>query len=341
MKKLLNTLYITNPDIYLGREGENIVIKDGKITLKRFPIHILEGIICFNYIGVSPSLMELCSENNISISFLSPSGRFCGMVVGKENGNVHLRREQYRIADNEKKSLEISKLIIYSKLVNSRSVLKRALRDHSKTVNISFINNVIDQITINLDKIKDIENSDQLRGIEGDSAKFYFSCFDELVLNKEFVFLSRSRRPPKNEINAMLSFFYSLLTYDCTSALQSVGLDPYVGFFHVDRPGRMSLSLDLVEEFRAYIADRFVLSCINLRIVSRKDFEIKENKSVLLNEKGRSKLLDSWQKKKQTEIAHPFLGEKVKLGLLPYIQARLLSKYIRQEIDLYPPFLSR
>lgn len=341
MRKLLNTLYISSPDVYLGREGENIVIKKEYEVFKRLPIHILEGIVCFNHIGVSPGLMDLCNENNIPISFHKSNGKFCGVLYGSENGNVLLRRDQYRLADSKCKSLDISKMFIHGKIVNSGTVLKRAIRDHSDKINISFLQNALKQLEINLEKLQTVDNQDILRGIEGDSAKIYFSCFDEIIFNKDFKFTQRSKRPPENEFNAMLSFFYSILTYECANALNSVGLDPYVGFFHVDRPGRRSLALDILEEFRAYMVDRFVISSINLRTIKIKDFEFKENGSVLLKDSGRDKLIDLWQKKKQVEVIHPFLNERVKLGLLPYIQAKLLAKYIRGEIELYPPFLSR
>lgn len=341
MKKLLNTLYITNPDYYLARERQNIVVRDGNQKIAQYPIHILEGIICFNYIGVSPALMKLCSDNNIQIAFLNPQGRFSGILLGKENGNVLLRREQYRIADDNSRSLQYAKLFMFSKISNSRKILLRALRDHKDKVNRKLIEKTCGLLKDNLEKVLEVENMDFLRGLEGDSAKNYFQCFDEMITHKKsgFKFAIRTKRPPMNEVNAMLSFFYSILSYDCQSALQSVGLDSYVGFFHVDRPGRMSLALDLVEEFRAYLVDRMVLNTINLGQISKEDFLKRENGAVEFMDDGKKKLLEIWQKRKNDTIIHPFLEEEIKIGLLPYVQAMLLSKTIRGEIDMYPPFM--
>lgn len=282
MRKLLNTLYITNEDYYLSRERENIVIRDDGKIVRRFPIHILEGIVCFNYTGVSPGLVELCNENRISITYLTPYGRFQGKFIGLTNGNVLLRREQYRIADDSR-SLAIAKNCIKAKLINSRKVYLRLLRDHRNSIDEVRISKVIEYLMKQIQMIEDCDNKDSLRGIEGEAARVYFQNFDQLILKQkeDFKFVLRSRRPPLNCVNAMLSFLYSVLTYEIQAALEAVGLDSYVGMFHVDRPGRAGLALDLIEEFRAYLVDRFVLTMINRHQISATDFEVKENQAVL------------------------------------------------------------
>lgn len=340
MKKLQNILYITIDDVYLSKDGENVVVlQEGKV-LKRFPIHILEGIMCFNYTGVSPALMKFAMENNLLISFFTPEGRFCGRVIGKTNGNVLLRRRQYQIADS-KESIEFVQNIIYAKIFNSRKVLKRAVRDHGEKIDTEKLLNTIEFIDKSIKNIRQIDNKDRLRAIEGNVASRYFGCFDEMIVSqrKEFYFIDRNRRPPEDFTNALLSFLYSLLTYEMQSALEGVGIDSYVGFFHVDRPGRSSMALDMIEELRAYMCDRLALTMINKNIINSKDFEKKETGAVLLNKKGRAKVLENWQKRKQDEILHPFINEKIKIGLLTHTQAMLLNRYIRGDLEAYPPFL--
>lgn len=339
MRKLLNVLYITNENYYLSRERENIVIRDDEKVIRRFPIHIFEGIVCFNYTGVSPSLIQLCNENRISITFLSPNGRFQGKFIGLTNGNVLLRREQYRIADDDR-SLEIAKNCIEAKIINSRNVFMRLRRDHAN-INHEVVTGLIDYFKIQAKTIRHCSNKDRLRGIEGDVARNYFQNFDELILSQKenFKFVLRSRRPPLNRVNAMLSFLYSMLTYEVQSALETVGLDSYVGFFHTDRPGRPGLALDLMEELRSYLVDRLVITMINRNQISATDFEEKENQAVLLNDKGREKILNQWQQRKQQEITHPFIKEKMPIGLLPYVQAQLLARYIRGDLEAYFPFI--
>lgn len=342
MRKLLNTLYVTQEDYYLSRERDNIVVKqDGKV-LKRFPYRILEGIVCFSYIGMSPSLIKLCNENGISITLLTPSGSFCGRFVGKTNGNVLLRREQYRIADDSNVSLDYAKRFIISKASNSRKYIQRIKRDHADKINTDSFKQTNAYIRKQIKEVNITKDKDSLRGIEGNIASTYFKTFNDIILknNGIFYFEGRTKRPPMDRVNAMLSFGYSLLTNECQSALETVGLDSYVGFFHTDRPGRASLALDLVEEFRNYLVDRLVFSLINTGQVEKSHFEVKENNSVYLNEKGRTTFLTNWQKRKNREITHPFIDEKTKLGLLPYVQALLLSKTIRGDLGSYPPFLA-
>lgn len=341
MRKLLNTLYITNKLCYLSKDRENIVITIDDKEVKRFPIHILEGVICFNYNGISPGVIRLCNENHISIAILTPYGKFCGRFIGKTNGNVYLRREQYRIADDEEKSLKVSKNFIIGKLNNSRKILMRLIRDHKEKINSEKVQKTVDNLMEQIKKIQTVNNKDSLRGIEGESARNYFSNFSEMILSQKehFIFNERNKRPPKDRVNALLSFLYSLLTYEVQSALESVGLDSYVGFFHTDRPGRAGMALDMMEELRAYMVDRLAITLINRKQIDSRGFEKKENESVLLNEKGRNIVIEAWQKKKQEEIMHPYIEEKISIGLLPYVQAQLLARYIRGDINEYPPFL--
>lgn len=340
MKKLLNTLYLTQENFYLTRERDNIVIKQEGEVVQRFPYRIIDGIVCFSYLGASPSLIKLCAEQNINLSFHTPQGQFCGRVVGPTNGNVLLRREHYRLAA-EDQSLEYAKRFILAKVSNARKYLLRFKRDHKDRVDMNLFEEVNTELTWALEQIQAVPDKETLLGIEGQAANQYFRLFNYFVLTAKetFSFNGRSRRPPLDCVNALLSFGYSMLTYECQSALEAVGLDSYVGFFHTDRPGRASLALDLVEEFRAYIVDRFVFSLINRGQLTKKDFEIKENGSVLLTDKGRATFIEAWQKRKHTEVEHPFTKEKVKLMLLPYVQAQLLSKAIRGDLESYPPFL--
>lgn len=340
MKKLLNTLYLTQDNFYLTRERDNIVIKQEGKVISRFPYRIIDGIVCFSYLGASPSLIELCAENQIYLSFHTPQGRFCGRFVGATNGNVLLRRQQYRLADAEL-SLEYAQRFILAKISNSRKYLLRFKRDHRDRIDTHLFEEVNTELTWALEQVQSVEDKNSLLGIEGQAANQYFRIFNDFILNDKetFQFNGRTRRPPLDCVNALLSFGYSLLTYECQSALEAVGLDSYVGFFHTDRPGRASLALDLVEEFRAFIVDRFVFSLINKGQISKKDFEFKENGSVFLSEKGRATFLELWQKRKHMEVEHPYTKEKVKMMLLPYVQAQLLAKAIRGELESYPPFM--
>ncbi len=340
MRKLLNTLYITSEDVYLSLDGECVVANYPDKTKKLIPLHTLEGIISFSYKGASPSLIGKCVQLGVFMSFYSPQGKFYYHVGNEVNGNVHLRREQYRLADNEVKSLGFAKSFILGKLYNSKYVLHRCMRDHPLQVDVESLKDAIGCLNANMQAAEATSDIDSLRGIEGKAAVSYFSAFPNLILqNKDvFNFQGRVRRPATDPVNALLSFTYTLLSNDCASALRGVGLDPYVGFMHTDRPGRKSLGLDLVEELRSVYADRFVLTQINNRIVGPTDFEKRENGEVLLSENARSKFLTEWQNKKRDEIVHPFLKEKIKWGLVPYVQALLLARVIRGDLDCYPPF---
>lgn len=341
MKKLLNTLYITTPERYLSLDGENVVVSENYNEIARFPLHNLERIMAFGAAGASPALMGKCASENRELIFFSRSGKFLARVEGELTGNVLLRREQYRTADNSEKSLSIAKNMIAAKLYNSRWTLERTLRDHAARVDTD----VFEQKSLYLKKASEsaLTAADEgaLRGIEGEGATVYFSVFDDMILQQkeDFAFTVRSRRPPLDKVNAMLSFAYSLCTSMCCSALESVGLDPYVGFLHSDRSGRRSLALDLLEEFRAPLCDRFVLTCINKKIISKNSFIEQEDGAVLLTDDGRREFLRSWQLRKDDEITHPFLKEKVQWGLVPYAQALLLARHLRGDLDEYPPFL--
>ncbi|TCL55903.1 CRISPR-associated Cas1 family protein [Kineothrix alysoides] len=341
MRKLLNILYITTPDAYLSLDGENIVVLKNDETKIRVPLHNLEGIITFGYAGASPALMGKCAEENIALTFLTAQGRFLARVVGKTRGNVILRREQYRIADEELKALGIAKNCILGKVYNCKHVIDRAIRDHAARIDCEKLKLSSEQMASSLDLIKNVNNLDSLRGYEGEAASRYFSIFNELILQQKeaFLFSGRNKRPPLDNVNALLSFAYTLLTYDVASALESVGLDSFVGFLHTDRPGRVSLALDMMEELRPFYADRFVISLINKRIINEKGFEKQENGAVFMTNETRKEILRYWQERKQEKIKHPFLNETIEWGLVPYVQAMLLARYIRGDLDGYPPFM--
>lgn len=340
MKKLLNTLYVTSPDTYLSLDGENIVLLQGEQELGRLPLHNLEAVVCFGYRGVSPALMGALVEKNIGLSFLTQQGRFLARVTGAMRGNVVLRKRQYIASQDENISVGIARNCILGKVYNCRWVLERATRDHSLQIDVEKVKHASGLLRNSLLEIKECNQSDKLRGYEGEAASVYFGVFNELILQqkKDFVFNGRNKRPPVDNVNAMLSFFYTLLTSMIASALETVGLDPYVGFMHTDRPGRASLALDLIEELRSVFVDRFVITMINKKIVSPKDFSKKEDGAVLINDKARRQLLTEWQNKKKEVITHPYLGEKVEWGLVPFVQAMLLSRFLRGDIEEYPPF---
>lgn len=341
MKKLANTLYVTSSGSYLSLDGENVVVFDDKTEIGRVPLHNLDGIVSFGYRGASPALMGTCAEKNIALSFLSPQGKFLARVSGKVQGNVLLRKQQYRASENAEKSIVIARNCILGKVYNSRWVLERAIRDHSMQIDAEKVKEVSNTLHKKLTEIQNCSDSGQLRGLEGEAAKLYFSVFNELILQQkeDFTFSGRNRRPPQDFLNALLSFTYTLLMGIVASALETVGLDPYVGFLHTDRPGRMSLALDVMEELRPIMADRFVLTLINRRIISKRDFTVKENGAVLLNDGARRRVLEEWQNKKKEIITHPFLEEKVEWGMVPFAQAMLLSRYLRGDLDQYPMFL--
>ncbi len=341
MRKLLNTLFVTSEDIYLALDGENVVAKREQKEAARYPLHTLSGIITFSYPGASPALMGACAKRGIALSFCDQRGRFLARVSGENNGNVLLRRQQYRTADDPTASCIIARNMIFGKLYNARASIERTRRDHALRVDGDKLSAVSGQLRQLMPAVMETDEPDPLRGLEGVGATAYFSVMDDMILsNKDtFYFRSRNRRPPLDPLNALLSFAYSMLSYECSSALESVGLDAYVGFLHRDRPGRSSLALDLMEELRPCMADRFVLTLINNRVMKAGDFETGENGAVLLTDQGRRGFLKAWQEKKKDALTHPYLKEKLSWGLVPYVQALLLARYLRGDLDAYPPFL--
>lgn len=340
MRRLLNTLYVTTPDSYLARDGENILIRLEEETIFRVPSHNLEAIVYFGYPGASPSVLGLCAEKGITVSFLTPNGKFLARVEGPQSGNVLLRRRQYRMADDENKKPVLAKYFIAAKILNSRAVLQRGRRDHPERVGTGIERNIA-LLGNSARSVFESKGLDDIRGIEGEAAQRYFSELDNLILEQkeDFFMTTRSRRPPLDNLNALLSLFYTLLVHECRSALESVGLDPAVGFLHRDRPGRPSLALDLMEELRPYLGDRMALSLINRKQICKSDFITMENGAVYLTTDARKAILTAWQKRKQEEIVHPYLEEKIPVGLLPYTQALLLARYLRGDLDAYPAFV--
>lgn len=341
MKKLLNTLYVTSENSYLSLDGENVVVLEEQQEIGRLPLHNLEGIVSFGYRGTSPALMGACAERNISLCYLTPQGKFLARVSGRIKGNVILREQQFASKNDEKISLDIARNCIMGKVYNARWVLERAVRDHALQIDTEKVKVASVFLKNALEQIQKCESKDQLRGYEGEAASIYFGVYDQLILQQkeDFAFHGRNKRPPLDNVNALLSFVYTLLTNSITSALECVGLDPYVGYLHTERPGRASLSLDLIEELRAILADRFVLTLINKRMINGKGFSQKENGAVLMDDETRRKVITEWQNKKKEVIKHPYLGEKVEWGMIPYVQAMLLARYLRGDLDGYPVFL--
>ena len=338
MRKLLNTLYVTTPDAYLSKDGMNIVVSVNQDEVFRIPSINIEGIVTYGYAGASPGAMKLCCDNGISLTFLTPNGKFIDRIQGPTKGNVLLRKSQYALSDNRQWALHVSSLIIAAKIQNYRSILRRFIRDYGESYEIAEAINILEY-----NKILALEakGNEQLMGYEGIASSAYFNVFPHLLLKQKdsFPFDGRNRRPPKDAINAMLSFAYTLIANDITSALETVGLDPYVGFLHTLRPGRPSLALDLMEEFRAYLGDRFVISLINKRQITPNDFLSQGDNGIVMTDQGKKQFITAWQSRKKETIIHPYLNEKVEIGLLPHVQAMLMARYIREDIDDYPVFL--
>jgi len=343
MRHLLNTLYVTTQGAYLARDGETVAVRVEHETRLRVPLHTLGGIVCFGQVSCSPPLMQLCSERGVRISFLSEYGKFWARVEGPVSGNVLLRREQYRWADDPGKSAEIARAVVLAKVANCRTVLLRVLRDHPEIPGAPEVKAAGEALERNLGLLQPPLALDAVRGIEGDTARQYFAVFDHLILaqKEDFFFQGRTRRPPLDNMNALLSFLYTLLAHDVRSALESVGLDPAVGFLHRDRPGRPSLALDLMEELRPVIADRLAVSLVNRQQIRGKGFTRAETGAVTMDDATRKELLVAYQKRKQEELQHPFIGETVTVGLIPFVQAMLLSRYLRGDLDGYPPYFSK
>lgn len=341
MRKLLNTLFVTQPDTYLSLDGDNIVLLKEDKRIGRIPLHNLESIVTYGYMGASPALMGYCAEQNISITFLTRTGRFRARVIGKSRGNVVLRKKQYKLSDSETDSALIARNFILGKVYNNKWILERMTRDYPLRINVEQFKGRSKQLSTIMQEVRICTDLESLRGWEGQAAINYNSVFNDMILRQkdDFYFHNRSRRPPLDNVNTMLSFAYTLLANDVASALESVGLDAYVGFLHRDRPGRVSLALDVMEELRGVFADRFVLSLINKKVMNKTHFIKKESGAVIMTEDGRKEFLSSWHNRKQEKITHPYLREKVPWGLVPFAQSLLLARYLRGDLDEYPPFL--
>lgn len=341
MRQLLNTLFVTSEDVYLSLDGENVVANRDGAAIARYPLHTLQSIVSFSYSGASPALMGACAQRDIGLAFCTPRGRFLARVSGQTHGNVLLRRTQYRAADDPSESCRIARMMILGKVYNARWSIERTRRDHALRIDGERFAAVSRQLQELLPLITSETAPESLRGLEGAAATAYFSVLDDMILQgkETFFFRERSRRPPMDAFNALLSFAYSLLAHDCAGALESVGLDAYVGFLHRDRPGRVSFALDLMEELRPCFADRFVLTLVNNRIIKPEDLSFRENGTVLLTDGGRKLFIQKWQERKRETITHPFLEEKLPWGLVPYVQSLLLARYLRGDLDGYPPFL--
>ncbi len=340
MRKLLNTLFVLTESTYLSLENSNIVLNLEDKKKKYIPLLGIEEIFCFTYAGASPALIGECAERCIGFNMFSPTGKFLARATGRSYGNVLLRKEQYRWSDDEASRCKVARLMIAAKIYNSKWQIERTIRDHGLRVDVEALKEASEKLGEYVRQCPQIEDIDELRGIEGNAASIYFGIFDQMILQQKdtFTFSGRNRRPPLDPVNAMLSFGYRLLESDCAAALEGVGLDSYVGFMHTDRSGRESLALDLMEEFRAIMVDRLVLSMINLKKISSKDFDFFENGTVYLNDDGRKLFIQEWQSRKREEIKHPYLKEKIQWGLIPYSQALLLARFIRGDLDDYPAF---
>lgn len=344
MRRHLNTIYVTSEDAWLRKDGANVVVEVNGDERGRAPLHMIGGVVCFGRTGASPELLAACAEAGVALSFLSPNGKFLARVEGPRTGNVLLRRTQYRVADNSQHVVPIVRGIVAAKAANQRTVVRRALRDHRSDMTeparmaMEHAERRLTDAALRTLQTTDVAT---LRGIEGEAALVYFGVFDSMILAGDgaFNFRGRSRRPPLDRINALLSFLYAMLGHDCRSALESVGLDPQVGFLHADRPGRASLALDLMEELRPVLADRLALSLINRRQLTASDFAFEDGGAVSLKEDARKVVLVAWQERKRDTLRHPFLGETVTLGLVAHLQALLLSRHLRGDLDGYPAFL--
>lgn len=341
MRKLLDTLFVLTDGRYLSFKDGHVIVWEEDKKVKDFPLINLENIVSFSWKGASIPLLDECAKRGIGVSFINPSGKLRVRLSGESRGNVLLRRQQYRLADSPESSCAIARNFIFGKIYNSRSVLSRAMHDHGPSIDCESIQSAVDSLNSSLRDARSADTIDTLRGIEGNAAGNYFSVFGKLILKNQetFAFTERTRRPPTTPTNALLSLTYTMLAQDCANALESVGLDAYVGYMHTDRAGRCSLALDLMEELRSIFADRFVLKLINNKMLNSKDFEQQESGAVLLTENGRRKFFQSWQEKKYETLKHPFLGEKLPWGLIPYVQALLLARTIRGDLDEYPAFL--
>ena len=343
MKQHLNTLYVTTQQAYLAKDGEAVNVRVEGESRLRIPLLNLGGIVCFGNVTCSPFLMEACAQSGIAISFLTERGRFLAAVQGFTPGNVLLRREQYRRADDLAASVAIARNIVGAKIANARQILLRAVRDYPDSAGREPLRETAARLARIASQSQYATSLDTLRGMEGDAAGDYFAVFNHLITSQrdDFVMTGRNRRPPLDPVNALLSFLYVMLAHDARAACESVGLDAAVGFLHRDRPGRPSLALDLMEELRAFLVDRLVLSLINRSQVKRDGFRTDEAGGMMMDDATRKTVLSAYQQRKQDTITHPFLGEEVTVGLIVHLQARLLARHLRGDIDAYPPFVCK
>jgi CRISPR-associated protein Cas1 len=343
MRKLLNTLYVTTPKSYLSLDGENVVVLLDDNEKFRLPLVNVENIVCFGYMGASPALMGKCVDNNITLSFLRPNGEFLARVSGKTKGSVFLRKKQYILSDNDDFCLSFSKGIVAAKIYNSRFSLEKTIRDNKEKIDTANLEKASAELKDAIKIVGSFGCKNELRGFEGVQAKRYFSVFDNMILQQKkfFYFSERSKRPPLDSVNCVLSYIYTILGLEITAALETVGIDPYVGFYHELRSGRASMAVDIIEELRSCMADRFVISMINLMRINEKDFIKKEGGAILMTDDGRRKILTCWQERKKEIITHPIIKEKIEVGLIPYVQAQLLARFLRGDIEEYPPFLCK
>lgn len=341
MKRHLNTLFVTTQGTYLFKDGETLALKVEDTVKLRLPIHTLEGVVCFGQVSASPFLLGHCAEHGVSVSFLTEHGRFLASVQGPTSGNVLLRRRQYRLADDPAASSALARYFLTGKLVNSRAVLRRALRDHGGKIAAGEVGLAVDRLSQHLERLRSAMSLDEARGIEGDAAHAYYGVFDALIVSDkgDFAFAGRNRRPPLDPVNCLLSFLYTLLAHDVRAALETTGLDPAVGFLHRDRPGRPGLALDLMEEFRPFFADRLALTLINLGKVKGRGFKRLESGAVVMDDGTRKEVLVAYQERKQDVVEHLFLREKMPIGLLFHTQALLFARHLRGDLDGYPPYL--
>jgi CRISP-associated protein Cas1 len=344
MRRMLNTLYVTSENGWLRKDGANLVVEVDGAERGRAPLHMLDGVVSFGRPGGSPALMAACAEAGVALSYLDPNGRFLARVEGPKTGNVLLRRIQFRIADDPARTIPIVRGVVAAKAANQRTVVLRAQRDHGEGMEAG----TVEALSITERRLGDVarrtlvtKDVDGLRGLEGEAAAAYFGVFDSLIRTTDpaFRFNGRSRRPPLDRINALLSFLYAMLGHDCRSALEAHGLDPQVGFLHTDRPGRASLALDLMEELRPVLADRLALSLVNRGQLAADDFVIEEAGGVRMTDDARKRVLVAWQERKRDELRHPFLGEMAPLGLVAHLQAQLLARHLRGDLDGYPGFI--
>lgn len=344
MYQIQNTLYVMTPQAYAHLDNTTIRIEVQRETRLRVPLHHIGSLVCFGNVLVSPALMHRLADEGKSLVLLDNSGRFKARLEGPVSGNILLRQAQHRAAGDPDLALRIARALIAGKLRNSRSVIQRGAREAADPAEAQALTRTADDLAASLRAVPAAPDLDTLRGVEGEAARGYFAALNRIVkpqARDSFSLDGRTRRPPRDRFNALLSFLYAMLMNDCRSGLEAVGLDPQLGFLHAVRPGRAALALDLQEEFRSVLADRFALTLINRGQLTARDFDEREGGAVMLNETGRRALVTAWQERKQEEITHPTLETKVPIATLPFIQARILARTLRGDLDGYLPYLAK